>query len=160
MASSSAEFSGPSRKGTKISRDADGNRVEEADGDVGIRTHDFSDETEINRKLFGEGTVPANVQRTSTHKNAQGDTVVESNDSNMGIRTHDYSDEAEINRTLFGEGATTQSKTSKTHSYKDKDGNTVLEAADGADTGIRTHDQSNQDEINARLFGEGAKNVD
>lgn len=160
MADSAREFSAPQRKGTKVSRNDNGDLVQEADGDVGIRTHDFTDEDEINQKLFGKTAITPQRQSTNKFQDADGNTVEEANASNIVVRTHDHSDEAETNRKLFGDGAVQEKTMSRTNTYRDAEGNLVTEAADSQNTGIRVHDQSDQDEINARLFGQGAKNAD
>lgn len=144
---------------TKTSYDKDGNKIKEWDGDEapGIRTHDHSDEREVNERLFGKSS----RSNTSTYTDKDGNKVeaYSGPGSGPGLRTHDYSNEDEVNAKLFGPGAPkAPSRTNtKTHTYRNADGDEETVHAGEEAPGIRTHDHSNEDEINERLFGKGAK---
>lgn len=122
-----------------------------------MRTHDHTNEDEINSKLFGPN---ATGQDTTTYTDEEGNKVeaYTGTGSGPGIRTHDYSDEAAVNEKLFGKGAPkVPSRTADTYTYKNADGDTEQVHAGSEAPGIRTHDYSNEDEINQKLFGEAAK---
>ena len=145
---------------TKTSIDADGNEVKEWDGPEapGIRTHDHSDENAINERLFGK-TSRTNTSSTRIHTDADGNKVesYSGEGDGPGIRTHDYSDEAAINERLFGKSAPNPKRTnSNTYTYKNADGDQETVHAGEEAPALRTHDHSNEDEINERLFGKGA----
>jgi len=145
---------------TKTSYDKDGNEVKEWEGEgaPGIRTHDHSDEREINERLFGKQTGRSN---TSLYTDKDGNKVesYSGEGSGPGIRTHDQSNEDEINERLFGKGSTQPKGPARTntHTYRNADGDQEEVHAGGDAPGIRTHDHSNEDEINERLFGKGAR---
>jgi len=146
------------KRTTKSSVDKDGNDVQEWDGDAapGIRTHDHSDEREVNERLFGKSS----RSNTSTYTDKDGNKVesYSGEGTGPGIRTHDHSNEDEINEKLFGKGAPKPPSrtTTRTHTYRNADGDEETVHAGEEAPGIRTHDHSNEDEINERLFGKGA----
>lgn len=145
------------KRTTKSSKDKDGNDVQEWAGDAapGIRTHDHSDEREVNEKLFGKSS----RSNTSQYTDKDGNKVetYSGEGSGPGIRTHDYSNEDEINERLFGKKAPkAPSRTGTTHTYRNADGDEETVHAGEDAPGIRTHDHSNEAEINERLFGKGA----
>lgn len=154
------EGSAPARSNTTTRTNERGETVEEwtGPGQPPMRTHDQTDEDEINRKLFGPN---ATGQNTTTYKDEDGNKVeaYTGPGSGPGIRTHDYSDEAAVNEKLFGKNAPKPpSRTSaETYTYKNADGDTEQVYAGSDQPGIRTHDHSNEDEINQKLFGEGAR---
>ena len=155
----------PGRTTTRY--DAEGNKVVEASGDGPrrIRTHDYSNEDEVNEALFGKGAVAKTGPKTHTRLDADGNKVVEA-DGDVRVRTHDHSNEDEINERLFGKGAkrtptnksVARTSTAKSTTYRNADGD-LEEVADG-DQGLRTHDFDDQDAINVRMFGKGARNAD
>ena len=121
-----------------------------------IRTHDQSDEAEINRKLFGGG---ATGQTTTTYIDADGNKVEAYTGEGSGpsIRTHDHSDEQAINEKLFGKNAPKPpSSTAQTYKYRNADGDEEEVHAGSEQPGIRTHDYTNEAEINQKLFGAGS----
>jgi len=168
--SASGYYQGERRDDITVGRNAEGDREAYYSGEgsgPGIRTHDYSNEDEVNEKLFGKGAVKR--QNTSTRTNADGDREEHwDGDEAPGIRTHDHSDENAINEKLFGRNApkppsrtnTSGSRSSgQTQSYTNADGDREESWAGENAPGIRTHDHSNEDEVNERLFGKGAKNA-
>lgn len=146
----------------KTTYDKDGNKVKSWDGQEspGIRTHDHSDENEVNKKLFGKSS----RSNTSQYTDKDGNKVeaYSGEGTGPGIRTHDYSNEDEVNERLFGKSApkppsrTGTGSRPGTHTYTNADGDEETVHAGEEAPGIRTHDHSNEDEINERLFGKGA----
>ncbi|KAF8433160.1 hypothetical protein BGX38DRAFT_1223226 [Terfezia claveryi] len=143
---------------TKTSFDKDGNKTTEWDGEAapGIRTHDHSDQNAENAKLFGK----TSRSNTSKYTDKEGNEVesYSGEGTGPGIRTHDYSNEDDINEKLFGSSAPKPpSRTNtKTRTYRNADGDEETVHAGDEAPGIRTHDHSNEDEINEKLFGKGA----
>ncbi|KAF8425292.1 hypothetical protein EV426DRAFT_573510 [Tirmania nivea] len=143
---------------TKTSLDKDGNEVKEWDGEKAprVRTHDHSDEREVNERLFGKSS----RSNTSKYTDKDGNQVetYSGHGSGPGIRTHDHSNEDEINERLFGSKAPKPpSRTNTgTRTYRNADGDEETVHAGDEAPGIRTHDHSNEDEINEKLFGKGA----
>lgn len=142
---------------TKTSYDKEGNEVKEWDGEAapGIRTHDHSDEREVNERLFGKSS----RSNTSIYTDKDGNKIesYSGEGSGPGIRTHDYSNEDEINQKLFGASAPKAPARTNTRTYRNADGDEETVHAGEDAPGIRTHDHSNEDEINERLFGKGAR---
>jgi hypothetical protein len=151
----------PRRSNTATRINERGEKVEEWVGSTqpGIRTHDHADEEEINRKLFGTGATGQST--TTTYTDEKGDKVQAYSGQGSGpsIRTHDYSDEAAINEKLFGKSAPKPPPRTQTYKYRNADGDEEEVHAGGEQLGIRTHDQSNEDEINQRLFGAAYKST-
>jgi len=171
--SGSGAPAGPARSNTATRIDKDGNRVQEwtGSGQPGIRTHDLSNEDDVNQRLFGSSSSRKN---TSSYTDDHGDKVeyYSGEGSGPGLRTHDQSDESAINERLFGSGAPkppsrtstqtsakppSRSSTQQTHRYRNADGDWEEVAASGQPQRVRTHDYSNEDEINQKLFGSGVQ---
>lgn len=155
----SSFFPAPRRSNTATRINERGEEVTEwvGTGQPGIRTHDQTDEAEINRKLFGTGSTGQATTTTYTDEHGNEVKAYSGPDSGPSIRTHDQSDEAAINERLFGKNAPKPPPRTQTYTYKNADGDEETVAADGHRPGIRTHDHSNEDEINQRLFGSAYK---